>query len=404
MRIGIILLCFIGNVINIMAQMYSQPNKTVVKTEIKAKEQTPKDTSKFFMSTGFILNAAVSVNRGMSSGDYRIRYYDNKQSTAFDYAIKNSYGYRLGIGVGFKGKKFALEMPIMFCVDRYQVPEISSYYKLNILSLESGFNQYFMFGKGKHYILFGEYITFTMPNLDLFEICSYGINLGYGYNIMERLNVSIRSKLDFIHIFGENKPVVEIEKDYGTSDNVSTIHYINEYSNSLQLVVRYDLINTRKLKSKIRKPKHQQNQFENYNTQNNYYPPPPQQNTVDYSGYSDADLNLALKEATAKSDLDAMLAISKENDKRKARNELAKSSDVQLKEQLTKALEKEDYEQAELIKKEIAKRAKQNAMPAKDDLDSKSIEELIKLKNEAVSKDDFDTAQKIQLIINKKKQ
>ncbi len=95
----------------------------------------------------------------------------------------------------------------------------------------------------------------------------------------------------------------------------------------------------------------------NGNNNNNNNPPPISKKAlIDYSGYPESDLAIALKAANIESDLDAMLVIQKEIDKRKQLDEFSKYTYVQLHDQLNKALDKEDYKQAALIKKEIAKR------------------------------------------------
>lgn len=370
------------SICSLKAQMYSQPTKTEVK-EVKAdktqKKLNPGD--KTYLGIGFVLNGTAALDLGTGRGNYKVNYPGGQ---SYSYQISNTIGYRVGIGVGFQSRSFGLELPISYCVDRFVVRAISTTSVLSIPSLEFGLNQTWRFLKEKHYILLGEYVALHRDNIDWDYPHSIGLNFGYGYCILDKLNVSFRYKFDLLR----------------------------NYS-SLQLVLRYDIVNTRKMKKEEdKKSRRSREEYQNMNAQNNYTPPTqlPTKPIIDYSKYSDSDLTAALKEANAKSDLDGMLGIQKELDKRKQLDEFSKYSYVQLQDQLNKALDKEDYKQAELIKKEMAKRDAEKGMPSdkpadkpKDDLESKSIEELNKLKDEAVQKEDYQKAKEIQEIINKKK-
>ncbi|MBP7809014.1 MAG: UvrB/UvrC motif-containing protein [Bacteroidia bacterium] len=400
-RLKIVLTClfFITGMCALNAQMYSDTKKTEV--QLKKKETPEKDSTKSRNVPGFIFSMTAGVNRGITSGNYSIRYeFDDEEGYIYnEYKVKNTFGYRVGTGVALQFKKFILELPVTICVDRFKIPEISETDRLRIGSLEFGLNQYFKFLKGKHYFLIGEYMALH----EHFDINSFGLNLGYGYNILKRLNVSLRYQFNFMSL-NRSAPMIQAYK--GTSTDDYYWMWNNRY-NTLQLVAKYDLVHGvshKKYKNK-KSPKKSDNEYEYLNSQNTYTPPPTKV-AVDYSGYSDSDLNLALKEANSKSDLDAMLGIQKELDKRKQADEFSKYSYVQLEQELNKALDKEDYKRADMIKKEMAKRDTQKGMPSEnkgDSLESKSIEELNKLKEEAVQKEDYDKAKQIQDIINKKK-
>jgi hypothetical protein len=388
----IVFLLFAMAIPSMSAQMYSEPEKVKVKGEKTKKNAPAVDSSKSYMSTGLVISGIGGFTRGVATRGYQVNYYGSS-SNYYDYisetyTIKNKMGLRLGVGIGFESRSFKLEVPLAFNVDRFKVPEISAKDRLRIPSVEFGINEYFKILKEKHFIVLGQYMSLNAIDLFSFELHSLGLNLGYGYNVNKRLHASIRYKFNLFSIFSDAS--VEAFPDS---------YYTEVYSNynSLQLLVAYDLVNTRKLKYKKKKE-------DSYSNENIYIPPPPKP-AINYAGYSDSDLNLALKEATAKGDLDAMLAIQKEIDKRKQTNELSKYSYVQLQQMLNKAVDSEDYAQAELIKKEMAKRDAQNGMPAgnsDDKLENKSLEELKKLKNEAVEKEDYDRAKVIQDAINKK--
>jgi hypothetical protein len=167
---------------------------------------------------------------------------------------------------------------------------------------------------------------------------------------------------------------------------------------------------------KVKKEKRQTNDYNsnnnNGNNNNNYQnqqQAPASAPPVDYSKYSDTELQNKLQEATGRTDLDAMLGLQKEIDSRKAVSAYANYSYVQLQGLLNKAVDKEDYKEAERIKTEMKKRDAAKGMtapvapPKGNDMESMSVEELTKMKNEALDKEDYTKAQQIQLIINKKK-
>ncbi|MBP7809016.1 MAG: UvrB/UvrC motif-containing protein [Bacteroidia bacterium] len=396
------------------AQMYSEPQKTEVKKEKPKKAVAPVDTSgKKYLGIGLIVNGTAGLSYGISKGNYNYDIYKTNYSPysarsedydRYTYSLKHAIGYRLGFGVGFQSRSFGVEIPVMFCVDRFKVPDISSKNRLKIRSLELGLNENWRFAKEKAFILFGQYFAYNW----LFKgEHSIGLNFGAGYVFLKKFNVSLRYKFNLFSIDRNESGVVRFE-DYPDKDESFTIGNVRSAYNSLLLVLHYDLVNTRKMKyvkkkqPKVKKPA---DDYE-YLNQQNISTPTPTKPAIDYSGYSDSDLNLALKEANSKSDLDAMLGIQKELDKRKQADEFSKFSYVQLEQELNKALDKEDYKRADMIKKEMAKRDTQKGMPSEnkgDSLESKSIEELQKLKDEAVQKEDYDKAKLIQDIINKKK-
>jgi len=373
------------------AQLYSEPEKVKVKKEKKQKPAFITDSTKFYKGKGFVINASLGFNRGVSSG-----YYTIVDEYAYNYTYlkaKGAAGFRFGAGIRFFGRKaYSLEVPLVISFDRFKLTRSGNIIHNNYF--EFGTNQYYSFLKAKHYVLLGEYIAIRPTWYGLTN--SAGLNIGYGYNIMERLNVSFRFKLNAFKIFRGEETILKTYQDtyYGGRA------WLGDYSHSIQLIVRYDIVN---VYNKKKTAKTKKDAIENENVKNNI---PQQRTAVDYSGYSDSDLNIALKDANTKGDLDAMLAIQKEIDKRKQTSEFTKYSYVQLQQELNKALDKEDYKQAELIKQEMAKRDTQKGIPTENsgnDLESKSLEELKKLKNEAVEKEDYDRAKIIQDVINKKK-
>ncbi len=386
------LLMLVACTFSLKAQMYSEPEKVKVKKEKPAKLAFVADTTKFYKGRGFVVSGSLALNQGISSG-----YYTIIDGYAYNYiyqSARGATGFRFGTGLRFFGKKaFSLEVPLVFAFDRFKLTSTGKIIHNNYF--EFGANEYFTFLKNKHYVVVGEYIALRPSWYGLTN--SAGMYFGYGYNIMERLNVSFRFKLNAFKIFrGDGAVLKRYEADsyYGGRD------WLGDFSHSVQLVARYDIVNVYKKKKPAKVKK-----ISNENENGQYNAPPPRP-SVDYSGYSDTDLNSALKEANTRGDLDAMLAIQKEIDKRKLGNELSKYSYVQLQQMLNAALDKEDYIQAEQIKKEITKRDSQKGMPADNpgnDLENKSLEELKKMKNEAVQKEDYDRAKVIQDVINKKK-
>ncbi len=382
----IIFLFFAIVSMNVSAQMYGETEKVKVKGE---KKTLKVDSSTAYMSSGIFVRGIGGLTRGSATRGYQLNYRDDYHYDYITetYKIRNKMGIRLAASVGIESKSFALELPVSFNVDRFKVPDISKKDRLRVPSFEFGLNQYFKIRQEKYSIILGEYMALNAVDFFSFELHSLGLNLGFGYKINPRLNASIRYKFNLFSIFSDAS--VEVYPNYYYQS-------VSSNYNSFQLLISYDLINTRKIKYKKKKDDYS-------NSENNYIP--PSRPAINYSGYSDADLNVALKEANTKGDLDAMLAIQKEMDKRKQTSELGQYSYVQLQQMLNKAVDSEDYAKAELIKKEMAKRDTQKGIPADnsgDNLDNKTLDELKKLKNDAVEKEDYDRAKVIQDAINKK--
>lgn len=361
------------------------------KPEEKQKTKSPKnDHAGKVLSNGFALTAIFAGNRGLTDGRYALNSVNTSNST-INYTMNNAFGYRGGIGIGFQTRGYGFEIPFTYSVDRFKVPALSSEFGLKVASFEIGINNYFKFIKAKHYIVFGPYVAFDLPPVVL-NLHSIGLNLGYGFNFTKRLNLSLRYKFNIKSIISD--------QDYGQNVAVGMAADGAEYDfrrvsqyNSLQLVLRFDLINTRRW----RDPKNNTTSYIN-NT-----PTPVVKVAIDYSTYTDANLQQALKEAQ---NIDDMLLIQKEMDKRKAAvNEFDAYNDSQLKDLLNAAVAKEDFDRAEVIKNEIKNREiiQKNKPVDPNSLEAKTIEELTVLLNAAVAKEDFDKAAEIQEVIKKKK-
>jgi hypothetical protein len=293
------------------------------------KSLTEKDTSSR-LGSGFTLTAIGGANWALTGKPYTIISEDafyNRTYTKYD--LKSAIGYRAGLGIGFQGRKYGLEFPLIISVDRFKVPAISEKDKMKISSFEFGFNNYIKFGKEKHYILLGPYAQLEMQN---FLIETFGVDLGYGFNITKRLNTSLRYKLNVTSFF--NKSAIEVYTMEGQSGFSG--RYGEGYS-VIELVARFDLVNTRRIKKYIP-------------------PPPPPRIPMNCTAYSDLELIKLRKEAKAKNDMDTYGDIQREMDLRNSRNPYGKYDDAQLKEMLGKAVASEDYPEAERLQKEIKRR------------------------------------------------
>lgn len=363
------------------------------------------------LSNGFCLTAIAGANRGLTNGraytlnSYRYDYYYSSQTdSVINYNLENSIGYRGGFGIGFQTRGYAFEFPCTFNVDRFKIPQLSTSYGLKVSSIEYGINNYFKFTKSKkHYILLGPYIAFDIFDYDFFDfgfnLHSYGINFGYGFSFTKRLNLSLRYKFNVFSIAdraGGDNTAIYFSRQADYNDNYNLYSRTSQY-NSLQLVLRFDLINTRRWKDPKAKIEPRATPVVKETKA------PVKKIAVDYSTLSDAALLDAKKEAK---NLDDIIAIDKELEKRKAVvSEFDKYTDAQLKELLDATIVKEEYDKAETIKNEIKKREaiEKNKVSDPNSLENKSIEELTKLMNDAAAKEDYDTAEKIKEIINKKK-
>ncbi len=390
------------------SQPKTEPTKTVT-PEIKKTNSKKNDHEGKVLSSGFVLTAIAGGNRALTSGDYGLVYKYSSYygaanfNTSTSYELKNAFGYRAGLGIGFQTKGYGFEVPVTYNVDRFKVPSLYSEGGLKVASLEFGINNYFKFIKQKHYIVFGPYMAIDLGSFQS-DLHSLGLNIGYGYNFTNRLNLSLRYKYN-IRSIGALK-----DEDLGSN---TAIGFVDEYGgkyrasqyNSLQLVLRFDLINTRRWKDpkapKVPKEKKEKTKAPEP-IKNNTQKTPVKVN-IDYSTYTDAALLQAQKDSK---NLDDMLAIQKELDKRKSStSEFDKYNDAQLKELLNAAVAKEDYEKAEVIKNEIKKREaiEKSKLSDPNSLENKTIEELTKLMNEAAAKEDYTKAEEIKEIINKKK-
>lgn len=382
-------------------QKLTPPKTSSTPTVTPEKKKTNKNKHEGkVLSNGFALTAIVGGNRGLTGG-----YYVLNSASTFNtpkkYSMDNAFGYRGGIGIGFQTRGYGFEVPFTYNVDRFKVPTLSSDSGLKVSSLEIGINNYFKFTKSKkHYIVFGPYVAFDLPPVVL-NFHSMGLNLGYGFNFTKRLNLSLRYKFNVKSVISDNDydsdVAIGMASD-GTIYSSMDFRRVSQY-NSLQLVLRFDLINTRRW----RDPK---SKSASYNVP--YTPPPaptstPAKIAIDYSTYTDENLKQALKDAKNLTDMNL---IQIEMDKRKASaNEFDKYNDTQLKELLNSAVAKEDYDRAEVIKNEIKNREtiQKNKPVDPNSLESKSIEELTNLLNAALAKEDYDKAAEIKAVIDKKK-
>lgn len=386
----------------------SKPNQntqsTATVTPLKTKIKINKHEGKV-LSNGFALTAIVGGTRGLTNdGKYTLNNYGNYYNTydyyslSTNYELENSFGYRAGIGIGFQTRGYGFEVPFTLNVDRFKVPKLDKKNSLRVSSFEMGINNYFKFLKAKHFIVFGPYVAFD-SFIDDLGLHSWGANLGYGFNFTKRLNLSLRYKFNIFSVtkgYGENTAIY-FEKD-DTNAGESYLPSRKSQYNSLQLVLRFDLINTRRWKD----PK-----VKNASYNSSYTPTPvaPAKIAINYSTYTDENLKIALKDAKNLTDMNL---IQIEIDKRKKTipvNEFDKYSDAQLKELLNEAVAKEDYDKAEILKNQIIAREviQKNKPIDPNSLEAKSIEELNELLNAAVAKEDYDKAAEIKAIIDKKK-
>lgn len=379
----------------------AEPTKTVTPENNKSNSKKNNHEGQR-LSNGFCITAIAGGNFALTSGDYGLAYkYSSyygaaNYNTSNSYQLKNVIGYRAGLGIGFQTRGYGFEVPVTYNVDRFKVPQLYSGGGLKVASLEFGINNYFKFIKQKHFIVFGPYMAIDLGSFEG-DIHSLGLNIGYGYNFTKRLNLSLRYKYNARSLgvlrsedLGSNTAVGFVE-DYGVKYRYS------QYS-SLQLVLRFDLINTRRWKDPKAKKELQQKPIVT-----NEPKAPIKKEVVDYSTYTDAALQDAKKSAK---NLNDIIAIDKELEKRKSSaNEFDKYNDTQLKELLNTTIAKEEYDKAEVIKNEIKKResAEKSKPIDPNSLDSKSLEELTAMLDAAVATEDYDKAAEIKEAINKKK-
>jgi hypothetical protein len=376
----------------------SQPSATVT-PETKSKKDTHEGK---VLSNGFVITAIAGGNLALTSGDYGLAYKYSSYygaanfNTSNSYELKNSIGYRGGLGIGFQTKGYGFEVPVTYNVDRFKVPSLYSGGRLKVASLEFGINNYFKFIKQKHYIVFGPYMAIDMGTFSG-DLHSLGLNIGYGYNFTKRLNLSLRYKYNARTLGVLRNDDVSSNTAIGFVIENGDKYRVSQYS-SLQLVLRFDLINTRRWKDpKVKKELQQKPIVKNEPKV------PSKKEVVDYSTYTDAALQEAKKSAK---NLNDIIAIDKELEKRKSStNEFDKYNDTQLKELLNTTIAKEEYDKAEVIKNEIKKReaVEKNKSVDPNSLDSKTLEELTAMLDAAVSKEDYDKAEEIKEAINKKK-
>lgn len=380
----------------------SQPAPKSATTATIAPEKTKAKKNDHYgkvLSNGFCLTAITGGNLAITTGDYSLYYkygeYPNTSSTTTHYQLKKVIGYRGGIGIGFQTKGYGFEIPFTYNVDRFKVPSLYADGGLKVSSLEVGINNYFKFIREKNYIVFGPYAAINIGEFGG-GIHSLGANLGYGFNFTKRLNLSLRYKFNLLSLPAFEDNDLGSNTAVGFSNSYGSIYRSSNYS-SLQLILRFDLINTRRWKDPKAKIEPRATPVVKETKA------PVKKIAVDYSTLSDAALLDAKKEAK---NLDDIIAIDKELEKRKAVvSEFDKYTDAQLKELLDATIVKEEYDKAETIKNEIKKREviEKNKVSDPNSLENKSIEELTKLMNDAAAKEDYDTAEKIKEIINKKK-
>ncbi len=368
----------------------------------EAKKPKKDDHEGQVLSNGFVITAIAGGNFALTSGNYGLAYKYSSYygpvnfNTTNSYELKNAFGYRAGLGIGFQTKGYGFEVPVTYNLDRFKVPSLYSDGGLKVASLEFGINNYFKFIKQKHFIVFGPYMAIDLGTFSG-GLHSLGFNIGYGYNFTKRLNLSLRYKYN-ARTLGALR-----NEDVGSSTAIGFViengdkYRVSQYS-SLQLVLRFDLINTRRWKDPNQKKEPKQKPVVV-----NEPKVPVKKVVIDYSTYTDAALLDAKKEAK---NLNDIVAIDKELEKRKSSvSEFDKYSDAQLKELLNASIAKEEYDKADLIKNEIKKRESIEKTKSVDpnSLDSKTLEELTALLDAAVAKEDYDKAAEIKEAINKKK-
>lgn len=284
----------------------------------------PKDTTPH-LGSGFTLTAIAGLSWAFCGKEYLLE--DNNSYVSYKYDLKSAPGFRLGLGIGVQGKKYGFEIPLIYSADRYKVPAISDDV-MRFSSFEFGFNNYIKPGGGNHYILIGPYAALDFYRAAIHEV---GLGIGYGYSITKRLNLSLRYKANIFGLFDDYAIKV-------SADSESNINYrYGGNTSGLQLVARFDIVNTRKIKKYVP-------------------PPPPPRIPQNYTSYSDVELIKLMQEAKAKNDIATFGDIQREADLRKSRNPYGKYDDAQLVEMLGKAVKSEDFLEAERIQKEQKRR------------------------------------------------
>lgn len=299
---------------------------SVAKAGYQEKMLAPTDTTPK-LGSGFTLTAIVGGSWAFCGKEYVLENYNSGSYVQTKYDLKSAPGFRLGLGIGVQGRKYGFEIPLIYSADRYKVPSISDDV-MRFTSFEFGFNNYIKPGGGNHFIVVGPYAALDLYRVKFHEL---GLGIGYGYSIMKRLNLSLRYKANIFGLFDEYaikaKASGESAIDYRYGGNTS----------GLQLVARFDLVNTRRIKK--------------YTP-----PPPPPRIPLNYTSYSDVELIKLMQEARAKNDIATFGDIQREADLRKSRNPYGKYDDAQLKEMLGKAVKSEDFLEAERIQKEQKRR------------------------------------------------
>ncbi|WP_317899320.1 hypothetical protein [Aurantibacillus circumpalustris] len=326
------------------SQFYEEQKKPRVARQKVIREL---DSAKTYLGAGFVFSGYAGINRGINFET--IDYYTGniiKATTLYDYdwyenyKVKNAFGTFFSISPGIHGRFYGIDFPIMYHVLRFSVPDVSAE-TMRISEWDFGLINNFKLFQEKIHVVLG------------FSIGTKGggyATYGLGYKIAKKMSLDLRIRNSLRLIAGED-PNIHVRTDEGKT-SVSSFQI-----STLQLMLRYDIISTRKTKYKYKKlPR------DVYSQDSWSAPQPPVKQTpkpkVNYASYTVAELNDMLKEANSKNDLDAMLGIQKELDARAATSEFINDSDEVLEQKLIKALESEDYKKAELIKKEIQKRKK----------------------------------------------
>jgi hypothetical protein len=338
------------------------------------------------LGPGFALTTFGAINRGKTENPYYVIYNDNDNYNNFkNYPLENAFGYNYGVGLNIHGgSHYAFEIPITFSADRFFVPIISNS-ALKVSSVEIGMSHYLKFLKEKHYIVMGIHVGGILNGFE--STTTFGYDFGYGYNFTKRLNMSLRYKLNMNNNYYTNNSAIEIN-NFNEND-LNSFTLTSNY-NSIQLVMRFDIINTRKLiTNKIETNKNKYISPQNITTTPVVV---PQKVEVDYSKYTDTLLEQTFKNAKS---ITEMQLIQKEKDNRKLIqnqkkeqvNEYEKYNKKQLNELINDAVAIEDFTKAEKLQTELNKR-------------KKAVEELQKSIEEAVKIEDFEKAAKLQEKIN----
>lgn len=348
---------------------------SAISSNLKAQTETNK------LGRGFAMTTFGAINQGLTDG--RNYVITNDYSNNQNYTLENNFGYNFGVGLSFQGPHYAFEIPFTYRTDRFSVPTLSNN-TLKITSVEVGLCHYIKFLKEKHYFVFGGYVANILNGFG--GTYTLGWNVGYGFNFTKRLNLSLRYKYNLLSLEGSN---TAIEVSNIDANNINYFD-LTSYYNSLQLVLRFDIINTRKLKTN------------KTSTNSNKYTISPdlvstpivntQKTVLDYSKYSDTLLEQAYKSAKS---IGEMQLIQKEIDSRKLLqaqkkeiiNEYEKYNKNQLNEFINEAVAKEDFLKAEKIQSELNNR-------------KKAAEEIQKNLEEAVKVEDYEKAAKLQENIN----